>query len=144
MKFLPLGLTVPCALLVCGTAIGFGQSPEQAGSDAVRVTVSMHPDGSRTVYKFERRENAKPSQPRPIRMANSVRRFVTSWMTPGVFRPDESSGPDGKFRFKSRYKYDGAGRLEEETQNAQGRTAAQDRLQLRIKIRKTNRLFHFR
>ena len=53
MKFLPLGLAVPSALLVWGIAIGFGQSPEQAGSDAVRVTVSMHPDGSRTVYNFD-------------------------------------------------------------------------------------------
>src|SRR5437870_5292540 len=34
MKFLPLGLAVPCALLVCGSAIGFGQSPEEAQSAA--------------------------------------------------------------------------------------------------------------
>src|SRR4029453_14400834 len=41
------GLT--CALLVCGGATAFGQ----ASTDAVRVTMSMHPDGSRTVYTFD-------------------------------------------------------------------------------------------
>ena len=31
-------------------------------------------------------------------------------------------GPDGRLRFKSRYKYDGAGRLQEETQSAEDGT----------------------
>src|SRR5438046_10495463 len=53
MKFFPLGLAIACALLVCGDMIGFGQSPDQARADAVRVTMSMHPDGSRAVYNFD-------------------------------------------------------------------------------------------
>ena len=53
MKFFQAGLTVACALVVCANEIGLSQSPEQPPSDAVRVTVSMHPDGSRTVYKFD-------------------------------------------------------------------------------------------
>jgi len=38
-----------CALFICGGATVFGQAP----TDAVRVTMSMHPDGSRTVYNFD-------------------------------------------------------------------------------------------
>ena len=45
-RFVPV---LACALLICGGATAFGQ----AASDAVRVTMSMHPDGSRTVYNFD-------------------------------------------------------------------------------------------
>ena len=49
MKFFHAALAIACALGVYPPKISFSQSPEQTRSDAVRVTVSMHPDGSRTV-----------------------------------------------------------------------------------------------
>ena len=117
MKFLPLGLAIPCALLVCGAAIGFGQSPEQAQSDAVRVTVSMHPDGSRTVYNFD------PPQHKAVatttdadgKLRETIRYELDD---AGRFSSSEISGPDGRIRLKSRYKYDNAGPILEETQSA--------------------------
>src|SRR5262249_38618003 len=41
-----------CAFFLCGSSTGFSQG-QQAPNDAVRVTMSMHPDGSRTVYNFD-------------------------------------------------------------------------------------------
>src|SRR6266480_1953646 len=117
MKLLPLGLAVPSALLGCGIAIGFGQAPEQAGSDAVRVTVSMHPDGSRTVYNFD------PPQHKAVSTTTDadgkVRETIRYELDEGGrFASAEISGPDGRLRLKSRYKYDNAGRILEETQSA--------------------------
>ena len=117
MKFLPLGLAVPCALLFCGIAIGFGQSPEQAGSDAVRVTVSMHPDGSRTVYNFDPPQHKAVSTTTDV--DGKVRETIRYELDDGGrFASAEISGPDGRLRLKSRYKYDNAGRQLEETQSA--------------------------
>jgi len=117
MKFLPLGLAVPCALLVCGSAIGFGQSPEQAQSDAVRVTVSMHPDGSRTVYNFDNAQHKAVATTTDVdgKLRQTIRYELDDT---GRFSSAEISGPDGRLRLKSRYKYDDAGRILEETQSA--------------------------
>src|SRR5207248_4352417 len=117
MKFLPLGLAVPSALLVCGIAIGFGQSPDQAGGDAVRVTVSMHPDGSRTVYNFD------PPQHKAVATTTDqegkVRETIRYELDDaGRFSSAQISGSDGRVRLKSRYKYDDADRLMEEAQSA--------------------------
>src|SRR6059058_4827026 len=118
MKFLPLGLAVPCALLVCGSAIGFGQSPEQAQSDAVRVTVSMHPDGSRTVYNFD---NAQHKAVATITDQDGKLRQTIRYELDdaGRFTSGQIFGPDGRLRFNSQYNYDSVGRLQEETQSAE-------------------------
>src|SRR5438876_5182516 len=117
MKFLPLGLAVPCTLLVCGIAIGFGQSPEQAGSDAVRVTVSMHPDGSRTVYNFDNAQHKAVATTTDVdgKLRQTIRYELDD---AGRFSSAEISGPDGRLRLNSRYKYDDAGRILEEAQSA--------------------------
>ena len=117
MKFFRSGLVVSCALLVCGAAIGFGQSSEQGGSDAVRVTMSMHPDGSRTLYNFD------PPQHKAVatttdadgKLRETIRYELDD---AGRFSSAEISGADGRLRLKSRYKYDNAGRILEETQSA--------------------------
>jgi hypothetical protein len=117
MKFLPLGLAVPCALLICGVASGFGQSPDQVRGDAVRVTMSMHPDGSRTVYNFD------PPQHKAVatttdadgKLRETIRYELDD---AGRFSSSEKSGPDGRLQLKSRYKYDDAGLILEETQSA--------------------------
>ena len=117
MKFFPLGLAIPCALLVCGNTIGFGESTQQAPGDAVRVTVSMHPDGSRTVYNFDN------AQHKAVATTTSddgkVRETIRYELDEsGRFSSAEISGPDGRVRLKSRYKYDDGGRILEETQSA--------------------------
>ena len=116
MKFLPLGLAIPCALLFCGDRLGFGQS-SQAPGDAVRVTVSMHPDGSRTVYNFDNPQHkAVATTTGPDDKVRQTVRYELD--DAGRFSSAEISGPDGRVRMKSRYKYDDAGRILEETQSA--------------------------
>ncbi len=131
MKFFPLGLAIACALLVCGDMIGFGQSPDQARADAVRVTMSMHPDGSRTVYNFDAAQHKAVAitTGQDGKLRETIRYVLDDT---GRFSSAEVSGPDDHLRLKSRYKYDDAGRILEE-----------DRLQLRL-IRKADRLFRLR
>jgi hypothetical protein len=121
MKFFAAGLTFACGVLVCGTKIGVSQSPGQTRSDAVRVTVSMHPDGSRTVYNFDnaqRKAVATTTDPGG-KLRETIRYELDD---AGRFSSGEIYGADGRLRFKSRYKYDDAGRLLEETQSAQAGT----------------------
>jgi len=121
MKFFQAGLTVACALVVCANEIGLSQSPEQPPSDAVRVTVSMHPDGSRTVYTFDNAQHkAVATTTDPDGKLRETIRYELD--DAGRFSSSVISGPDGRLRFKSRYKYDDAGHLLEETQSAEDGT----------------------
>ena len=117
MKFFRSGLAVSCVLLVCGAAIGFGQSSEPARSDAVRVTVSMHPDGSRTIYNFDNPQHKAVATTTDAdgKLRETIRYELDD---AGRFSSAEISRPDGRLRLKSRYKYDDAGRILEETQSA--------------------------
>jgi hypothetical protein len=121
MKFFKLGLTVACTLVICGTEIGLSQSPEEIRSDAVRVTVSMHPDGSRTVYKFDNAQHkAVATTTDPDGKLRETIHYELD--EAGRFSSGEISGPDGRLSFKSRYKYDDADRLLEEAQSTEGGT----------------------
>jgi hypothetical protein len=117
MKFFPLGLAVPCALLVCGDTTGFGQSSEQAPGDAVRVTMSMHPDGSQTVYNFDNAQHkaVATTTGQDGKVRETIRYVLDD---AGRFSSAEVSGSDGRIRLKSRYKYNEAGRILEEAQSA--------------------------
>ena len=118
MKFFRAALTAACALIISSAEIGSSQSPDQTRSDAVRVTVSMHPDGSRTVYKFDNTEHkAVATTTDPDGKLRETIRYELD--EAGRFASGEISGPDGRLRFKSRYNYDDAGRLLEETQSAE-------------------------
>ena len=113
MSRCPLSLFVLAINLQCGLSI-LAQTPGPSSNDAVRVTVSLNADGSRTVYQFD---NAKheaiatttdsdgKSRGKVVYQIGEASRFVSGV----VF------GPDEKFLFKSLYKYDSAGRVEEET-----------------------------
>jgi hypothetical protein len=117
MKFFEATLTMACALAVGSTEIGLSQSSEQTRSEAVRVTVSMHPDGSRTVYKFDNAEHKAVATTTDA--DGKVRETIRYELDEaGRFSSGEISGPDGRLRFKSRYKYGDAGRLLEETQSS--------------------------
>ena len=102
-----------CALFICSGAIAFGQAP----TDAVRVTMSMHPDGSRTVYNFDNAQHAAVAT--TTDPDGKVRQTIRYQLdNAGRFSTGEVSGPDGRVRLKSRYKYDDAGRILEEAQSA--------------------------
>ena len=102
-----------CALLISGIATGFAQAP----TDAVRVTMSMHPDGSRTVYNFDNAQHtAVATTTDPDGKVRQTIRYQLD--NAGRFSTGEVSGSDGRVRLKSRYKYDDAGRILEEAQSA--------------------------
>jgi hypothetical protein len=117
MKFLGFRLAILCGLFVCGNTIAFSQSSDSAHSDAVRVTMSMHPDGSRTVYNFDGAQHKAVATTTDA--DGKIRETIHYDLdAAGRFAAGEISGPDGRLRFKSAYKYDDAGRLLEETQSA--------------------------
>ena len=121
MNFFKAGLTTISALVLCGPQIGLSQTADQTQSDAVRVTVSMHPDGSRTVYKFNNSEHkAVATTTDPDGKVRETIRYELD--EAGRFSTGEISGPDGRLRFKSRYKYDDAGHLLEEAQTTEDGT----------------------
>ena len=103
-----LGQTAPAQLL------------DDNNKDAVRVTVSINPDGSRTTYEYDNpnhRATATTNEP-DGKLRGKIRYEIDD---NGRFSTGVIYGSDGKFRFKSIYKYDAAGRLVEEThQNEKG------------------------
>ena len=104
---------VACALFIWGGASAICQGQ----TDAVRVTMSMHPDGSRTVYKFDNAQHtAVATTTDPDGKVRQTIRYQLD--NAGRFSTGEVSGPDGRIRLKSRYKYDDAGRILEEAQSA--------------------------
>src|ERR1043166_3252226 len=113
MRFFWRAHALCCAVVVCGSSAGFSQS-QQAPNDAVRVTVSMHPDGSRTVYNFD---NAQHRAVATTTDADGKLRETIRYQldNAGRFSSGEVLGPDGRIRLKSHYKYEAAGRILEET-----------------------------
>jgi hypothetical protein len=90
------------------------QAPEPSINDAIRVTVSLNSDGSRTVYQFDNAKHeaiATTTDPD----GKSRGKIVYQIGDAGRFVSGVVFGPDEKFLFKSLYKYDSAGRVEEET-----------------------------
>lgn len=117
MKFFPHGIAISCAFLICRATTGLGQSSEQAPSDAARVTVTMHPDGSRTAYNFDNAQHKAVAT--TTGQDGKLRETIHYELDDaGRFVSAEISGPDNRVRLKSRYKYDNAGRILEEAQSA--------------------------
>ena len=83
--------------------------------DAIRVTVSMNADGSRTVYEFDsvRHRATATTTSKDGKPVGKIRYVLDE---AGRFASGEVYGPDEQFRFRTTYKYDAAGRLSEETQ----------------------------
>src|SRR5205807_7346606 len=82
MKFRAFTSTITGAALIFLWALGFAQTPEPSQTDAVRVTVTFNPDGSRTVYEFDNEHHKAAAT---------------------------TTEPDGKLRGKIRYELDAAG-----------------------------------
>ncbi len=121
MKLSQVRSTIGCALLLCVAKIAFSQSPEQPENNAVRVTVSMNADGSRTVYKFDDAQHkaVATTTGQDGKLREKIRYDIDE---AGRFSSSTIFGPDGHLRFTSRYKYDSTGRLQEETQSAENGT----------------------
>ena len=86
-------------------------------NDAVRVTVTVNGDGSRTTYKYD---NAKHEAVATTEDANGkpLGKVIYRLDDAGRFGSGVVFGPDKKFLFKTLYKYDAAGRMEQETRLA--------------------------
>jgi hypothetical protein len=117
MSFSRVQTIVVLCSLISAAQIGFTQAPQSTSSDAVRVTVSMHPDGSRTVYNFDPPQHKAVATTTDVdgKLRETIRYELDD---AGRFSSAEISGPDGRLRLRSRYKYDDAGRIMEETQSA--------------------------
>src|ERR1051325_2610725 len=87
----------------------------QAGDDDARVTVTINPDGSKTVYQKDglSRQATAPTtgvdgKPRE--------KIIYKLDGEGRYESGEVFTADGKLRFKTLYQYGPAGRLTQETQ----------------------------
>ena len=85
-----------CSLSSVRAEIGLSQSPEQTGSDAVRVTMQC----TRTVHAQFTSSTTRSTRlwrRPPTRMVNSGRRFVTNWMRQAAFPAAKFPGPMAAF-----------------------------------------------
>jgi hypothetical protein len=91
-----------------------GQLLDDNDQNAVRVTVAINNDGSRTVYKFNnvRREATATTTSKDGKPLGKTLYHIDD---AGRFSSAVFFGPHKQFRFKSTYKYGAGGRLEEET-----------------------------
>jgi hypothetical protein len=106
--------TIVCAAFFAALQIVFSQTADNS-STAIRVTMSVNEDGSRTVYKFNDAEHTATATARgPDGKVREKIRYQLD--DAGRFATAQVFSAAGKLRLKSRYKYDSAGRLEEETQ----------------------------
>ena len=117
MKFFRRAPAISCVLLFsCGASVRLTQG-QQAPSDAVRVTISMHPDGSRTTYNFDNAQHtAVATTTDPDGKVRQTIRYRLD--NAGRFSTGEVSGANGRIRLKSSYKYDEGGHILEEIQTA--------------------------
>jgi hypothetical protein len=84
--------------------------------DAVRVTVSINADGSRTTYRFDDAHHTAVATTE-TREGKSLGKTHYTLDEAGHFATGDVYGPDKKLRFKSVYKYDEAGRQSQEVQS---------------------------
>jgi YD repeat-containing protein len=108
-------------LLLCLVVLAFlavtsvRAQPASPPPDAIRVTVSMNADGTRTTYQYDspnHRATATTTTPE----GKVVGKILYVLDEAGRFASGEVYGPNDRFRFKTLYKYDEAGKLVQETQ----------------------------
>lgn len=105
------------ALFLIAAGLAAAQGPDVA----IRVTVTMNPDGSRTVYETD---GANHRSVATTTGANGKARgkIIYRLNDEGRYESGTVFTAGGTFRFKTLYHYDGAGRLAEETQLAKDGT----------------------
>ena len=87
----------------------------QSGDDAVRVTVTMNPDGSKTVYQTNG-ANHQAIATTTGSNGKAQGKIIYKLDAEGRYESGQVFAPNGSMRFKTRYRYDAAGRLAEEAQ----------------------------
>src|SRR3954470_6118329 len=105
----------PLALAFLASATLLRAQPASPAPDAVRVTVTMNADGTRTTYQFDgpnHRATATTTTPE----GKVVGKILYVLDEAGRFASGEVYGPNDRFRFKTLYKYDDSGKLIQETQ----------------------------
>jgi len=106
-------------ILSSAVVLAIGASPllaiAQSSDEAVRVTVTMNPDGSKTVYQTD---GVKREATATTTEANgkSQGKIIYRLDAEGRYESARVFAPNGTFRFKTSYRYDATGRLAEETQ----------------------------
>ncbi len=98
------------SFLCLGAVAAFAQS----GDDSIRVTVTINPDGSKTVYQVDGPKKESVATTTDAK-GKAVGKIIYKLDDQGRYETGQVFGPDGKLRFKTAYRYDGAGRLAEET-----------------------------
>lgn len=103
------------ALLFLGAATSLPAQPAAPSPDAVRITVSMNADGTRTTYEFDapNRRATATTTTQEGKVVGKIRYVLDD---AGRFASGDVYGPNNQFRFKTLYKYDEAGKLIQETQ----------------------------
>jgi hypothetical protein len=104
-----------CAAAFCTSTTPLRAQLATASPDAVRVTVSMNADGSRTTYEFDSPHHRAiaTTTSKDGKTVGKIRYVLDD---AGRFLSGEIYGPDDQLRFKALYKYDAAGKLTQETQ----------------------------
>jgi len=104
------------AAIVLSAALARAVVGQGLPADAVRVTVSINADGSRTTYRFDDAHHtaAATTTTREGKLLGTTRYTLDD---AGHFATGEVYGADSKLRFKSVYKYDDAGRQTQEIQS---------------------------
>jgi hypothetical protein len=113
----PLAMRFLCTVaIVLAAALTRAVVGQGLPADAVRVTVSINADGSRTSYRFDDTHHtaAATTTTREGKLLGTTRYTLDET---GHFATGEVYGADSKLRFKSVYKYDDAGRQTQEIQS---------------------------
>jgi YD repeat-containing protein len=102
-------------LIACGAlCLALSAASAQTLDDSVRVTVTMNPDGSKTVYQVDGAKNESVATTTDAK-GKAVGKILYKLDGQGRYETGQVFGPDGKLRFKTAYQYDAGGRLTEET-----------------------------
>ena len=112
---LPWSVTAGLAIVWMGVT-SFAEGQETSPSpDAVRVTVSLNADGTRTVYEFDcpHHKATATTTGKDGRLIGKIRYVLDD---AARFSSGEVYGPDDQFRFRTLYKYDASGKIMQETQ----------------------------
>ncbi len=98
------------ALILMAGAV-LAQTPD----DAVRVTVTVNPDGSKTIYSTDaaKHETVATSNTAEGKPSGKI---IYHLDAEGRYESGRVFAANGAFRFKTLYRYDAAGRLSEESQ----------------------------